>query len=161
MQNPEPRDEHRWLEKLVGEWRYEMDAPAMEPEQPPTKHTGTESVRSVGGLWVVLEGRGDGPDEDHVNVMTLGYDPARERFVGTFLGSMMTHLWVYEGTLDADGRGLTLDTEGPSFTNEGEMARYRDRIEWRSNDHRVLSSVYQDADGAWQPVMEMHYHRVG
>lgn len=26
---------------------------------------------------------------------------------------MMTHLWIYEGSLDQAGRVLTLDTEGP------------------------------------------------
>jgi hypothetical protein len=34
-----------------------------------------------------------------------------KRFVGTFVGSTMTHLWVNEGVLEAAGRALTLDTE--------------------------------------------------
>ena len=47
--------------------------------------------------------------------MTLGYDPVQKRFVGTFIGSMMTHMWIYNGTLDAAGKVLTLDTEGPGL----------------------------------------------
>jgi hypothetical protein len=29
--------------------------------------------------------------------LTLGYDPQRERYVGTWIGSMMTHLWGVRG----------------------------------------------------------------
>lgn len=56
----EPRKEHQWLQKLVGEWTYETEAP-MEPGQPPEKFTGTESVRLLGGLWIVAEGQGEMP----------------------------------------------------------------------------------------------------
>src|SRR5690606_29170388 len=56
----EPQKEHRWLEKLVGDWTYESEA-AWEPGKTPEKYTGTESVRSLGGLWVICEGQGDVP----------------------------------------------------------------------------------------------------
>ena len=72
--------------------------------------------------------------------MTLGYDPAKKAFVGTFIGSMMTHLWVYDGELDAAGKVLTLDAEGPSFAATDKMAKYKDAIEIKSDDHRVLTS---------------------
>ena len=101
---------------MVGEWTYEHNC-SMGPDQPPMKATGTESVRSVGGLWTMGEGRGEMPDgKPAVTVMTLGYDPQSKRFVGTFIGSMMTHMWIYNGTLDASGKVLTLDTEGPDFS---------------------------------------------
>lgn len=152
----ELRNEHRWLERLVGEWTSEMEG-AAQPGEPPLKHTGTESVRSLGGAWVLCEGQG----EMGGTVMTLGYDPAKQRFVGTFVGSMMTHMWVYEGELDAAQRVLTLDTEGPSFTDEGKTAKYRDSIEWRSDDHRVLTSRYLGEDGEWREFMTAHYRRTG
>ena len=116
MQSPEPQAEHKWLQRMVGEWTYEHDC-SMGPDQPPMKATGTETVRSIGGLWTMGEGRGEMPDgKPAVTVMTLGYDPQSKRFVGTFIGSMMTHMWIYNGTLDASGKVLTLDTEGPDFS---------------------------------------------
>lgn len=36
----EPRKEHQWLERLVGEWTHESEA-TMEPGKPTTKGTGT------------------------------------------------------------------------------------------------------------------------
>jgi hypothetical protein len=63
-------------------------------------------------------------------VITLGFDPKRNRYVGTWIGSMMNHLWVYDGELDANKRVLTLNAEGPSFSGDGTMAKYQDIIEF-------------------------------
>ena len=155
----EPQKEHQWLQKLVGEWTYETEA-AMEPGKPPQKFTGTESVRSLGGLWMLCEGQGEMPGGGTATtLMTLGFDPAKKRFVGTFIGSMMTHMWVYEGGLDPTGMVLTLDTEGPSFTAEGKMAKYKDAIEIKSDDHRVLSSSFLGDDGKWHSFTTANYRR--
>ncbi len=157
MEMPKPQKEHAWLHKMVGEWVAEGEG-VMEPDQPPMKWTGTESVRSLGGLWVLAEGRGADPeDETATTLMTLGYDPQKQRFVGTFIGAMMTNLWVYEGVLDADERLLTLDTEGP--TAEGKMAKFQDIVEFVSDDHRILSSRLLGEDGQWRQVMTTHYRR--
>lgn len=155
----EPQKEHQWLEKLVGDWTFEGGA-AAEPGKTAEKYTGTESVRSLGGLWVVCEGKGSVPEgEPSTTIMSLGYDPTRKRYMGTFIGSMMAHMWVYDGELDAEGRVLTLDTEGPGVSGDGKMAKYKDRIEFKSDDHRVLTSHYQDEDGNWQEFMTAHYRR--
>jgi len=153
--------EHEWLQRLVGEWTSEMNC-VMGPDQAPQSCRGTETVRSLGGLWTVGEGQGDGPDGTPVtSLMTLGFDPAKGRFVGTFVASMMTMIWHYEGALDAGGTVLTLDTEGPVMTGEGGTAQYRDVIEFLSPDHRTLTSWVQGADGGWTEFMTAHYRRAG
>jgi Protein of unknown function (DUF1579) len=158
--NAEPQKEHEWLQKLVGEWSFESDC-NMGPDQPPGKFKGTESVRSIGGLWMLCEGRGEMPGcGAATTLMTLGYDPARKRYAGSFIGSMMTHMWLYDGSLDEAGKVLTLDTEGPSFTGDGKMVKYQDIIEFRSDDHRTLSSQSLGDDGKWRRFMEAHYRRV-
>jgi hypothetical protein len=155
----EPQKEHQWLERLVGEWTTEAEMIA-EPGKPPMKQTGTESVRSLGGLWMLCEGRGETPDGGtSTSIMTLGYDPVKKRFVGTFIASVMTHLWVYEGELDPAGNVLTLDAEGPSFTTEGKMAKYKDVIELKSDDHRVLTASFLGDDGEWHHFMTSTYRR--
>jgi hypothetical protein len=158
--NATPQKEHRWLEKLVGEWTSEAEA-VMEPGKPAETCRGTESVRSLGGLWIVAEGKGEMPGgEPATMVLTLGYDPQRKRFVGTWIGSMMTHLWVYDGSLDAAERVLTLEAEGPNMASpDGGMAKYRDVIELKSNDHRVLTSHMLGDDGTWTRFMTAHYRR--
>ena len=155
----EPQREHAWLQQLVGEWTYEHEA-TMGPDQPPMKATGTESVRSLGGLWTLAEGQGTTPDGAGCTMfMTLGFDPQKGRFVGTFVASMMTYLWVYDGWLDASERVLTLEADGPSFTDPGAMAKYRDVVEIVSEDHRTLRSSVLGDDGEWHEFMLAHYRR--
>ena len=91
--------------------------------------------------------------------MTLGYDPQAKRFVGTFIASVMTHLWPYDGQLDPSGKTLTLNSEGPSFAGDGTMAKYQDIIEFVTDDHRILSASVQGVDGDWQQFMTAHYRR--
>ena len=146
MPKVELQEEHRWLHRLVGEWTFEGEA-SMGPGQPPAKLAGTESVRSLGGLWVQGEGEMPG-DCPGTTLVTLGYDPQKKRFVGTFVGSMMTHLWVYEGKLDKANRVLTLDTEGPDCADPTKLVRYQDVIELASDDHRILTSRARGEDGA-------------
>jgi hypothetical protein len=155
----EPQKEHHWLQQLVGEWTYEHECGAA-ADQTQSKAQGIERVRSIGGLWVVGEGQGEMPGGAPATmIMTLGYDPQRKRYVGTWIGSMMTHLWVYDGSLDAAGKVLTLNAEGPSFTDEGKMVQYQDIIELKSNDHRVLRSQMLGDDGQWHQFMTANYRR--
>jgi Protein of unknown function (DUF1579) len=160
MMTAKPEHQHRWLERLVGDWTFETDAPAQEG-QPSSKSIGTESVRSIGGLWIQAEGHGEMPGGGGpaTTVMTLGYDTQKKRFVGSWIGSMMTYMWVYDGELDAGERVLTLSSEGPSMSGDGTMSSYQDLIEFKGNDHRTLTGRVRTPDGAWQQFMTVDYRR--
>ena len=92
-------------------------------------------------------------------IMPLGYDPQKQRFVGTWVGSMMTYLWLYDGKLDASEKVLSLESEGVSMTGEDKMASYRDVIEFKSDDHRVMTSHMLGNDGQWHQFVTTHYRR--
>jgi hypothetical protein len=133
----------------------------MEPGKPPEKFTGSENVRSLGGLWVLCEGRGEMPGEGMATMlMTLGYDPEKKQCVGTWVGSMMSYLWVYDGSLDAEEKVLTLNAEGPSCAGDGKSAKYKDVIEVKSDGHRVLTSHMLGDDGEWHEFMRANYRKV-
>jgi Protein of unknown function (DUF1579) len=155
----EPRKEHQWLHRLVGEWIYETDTPPV-PGKPAGKVTGTESVRSLGGLWILGEGQGEMPGGGLASsLITLGFNPRTKRFVGTWIGTMMTDLWIYDGELDPGGRVLTLNSEGPAMSDDRTLAKYQDIIELVSDDHRVLTARTLAPDGAWQQFMRVDYRR--
>lgn len=159
MLQAKPQKEHQWLKKLVGEWAYETEA-IMGPDQPPEKSTGTENVRSLGGLWVLAEGQGEMPGGGTATtMMTIGYDPQKQRYVGTWVGSMMTYLWLYDGELDPSKNVLTLNSEGPAMSGKDKMAKYRDVIEFKSDDHRVMISHVLSDDGKWHHFMTVNYRR--
>jgi hypothetical protein len=132
----------------------------MGPGQPASKDSGSESIRSIGGLWTVAEGQGEMPGCGQARtIMTLGYDPKIKRYVGTFIASMMTHMWVYNGSLDAAGKVLTLHTEGPDFSGGPALVKYVDVIQFVSDDHRTLTSSLLGEDGTRQTFMTAHYRR--
>jgi hypothetical protein len=154
--NTAPQTDHNWLHELVGEWAYETAA----SEGSSKTYRGTESVRSLGGLWILAEGNGEMPDGSRATtLMTLGFDPQKGRFVGSWIGSMMTHLWLYDGELDASGRVLALDCEGPSMSGDGKMATYQDVIAVKDDDHRTLTARVLGEDGNWNTLMTVHYRR--
>ncbi len=155
----EPRKEHQWLQTLVGEWGYEAEM-TMKPGGAPQRCQGTESVRSLGGLWIVGEARGEMPGGGFAtSIVTIGFDPAKKRYVGTWVGSMMEYMFVYDGSLDDSGKVLTLATEGPSMSGGGKTAQYKDVMEIQGDDRRQLTSYVQSDDGNWQILMTMTFRR--
>jgi hypothetical protein len=156
--NPVPQAEHRWLRKLLGNWTYETD---LGPEHQGAKATGTERGRAIGELWVQLEGAGamPGSGDPATTILKLGFDTAKRRFTGTWIGSMMTYQWLYDGELDAAHDRLTLTSEGPSMSEEGTMALYRDVIEFQGDDQRTLTASAQQPDGTWSAFMTVTYRR--
>lgn len=155
----EPQKEHQWLQQLVGEWTFESEV-SMGPDKPSMKSAGTESVRSLGGLWIVGEGKGETPNgQMGTMLITVGYDPEKKKYVGTWVGSMMTKLWVYEGYLNEAGTTLTLEAEGPDMTDPGKTAKYQDIIEIKGNDEHLFYSQAQGGDGQWHRFMNSTYRR--
>lgn len=137
---------------MVGEWTL-----ASEGETP-----WVETCRPLGDIWIVIESRGRMPDGSAgQTLLTLGFDPKRQRFVGTWIGSMMTHMWVYDGTLDETGTELTLDCQGPDFFNPDnpEMIAFRDIVTLKDRHTRLLRSESQQPDGSWKKFMSMEYRR--
>lgn len=53
---PKPGPEHDWLQQFVGDGETEVEC-RIEPGKPPMKAKGTESVRSICGLWIVTEAK--------------------------------------------------------------------------------------------------------
>jgi hypothetical protein len=155
---PAPTKEHEWLKQLEGEWIVETEA-VMGPGQPAIKSKGTETVRSLGGYWTVGEIKSDFMGTPFNGIMTLGYDPKAKKYIGSWVASVEGHFWKYEGTLDAAGKVLTLNTEGPDMTAPGKLAKMKDVITIKDKDHRALTSFMQGPDGKWTQFMTMDVRR--
>jgi hypothetical protein len=157
-QPAEPTKEHLWLKQLAGEWTIAAEA-MVEPGKPPLKCTGTESGKGLGDLWFVSHITNEMPGVKVSAQMTLGYDPEKKQFVGTWVDSMQNHMWHYVGSLDAAGKVLTLEAEGPSMQDPSKKAKYRDVIEIKSPDVRTLTGQVQGPDGKWVTFMTSTYTR--
>lgn len=154
----EPREEHRWLQRFVGEWASEWVEPGTDGALP-TVHTGRERVRALGDYWVVGEQAHEVNGVPHENVLALGFDPTSGRWVGTFVASAMPQLWTYDGTREGDA--LVLECDGPRFDDQPGTARYRDVYALEGDARRILtSSVRDDATSEWHTFMTMTFRRL-
>jgi hypothetical protein len=168
----EPAAQHRWLHQLVGEWAVTSEYPG--PDGKPHRSHGREVVRHLGDLWIVSELEGEMPGGGTMRaMMTIGFDLRKGRFVGTWVGSPMAHIFAYEGDLDPSGTRLALECEGPAMcdpsttepsaspTAAPALAWYQDAIELRSRTERRLISSMRGPDGTWTKFMEAVFTRTG
>lgn len=156
MQMPQPTKEHEWLQKFVGAWETDIEV-YMEPGKPPMKSKGSHRDRMVGGLWLISEGGNNAIPYQFV--LTLGYDSKLGKYVGTWIDTMTSHIWKYQGTVNAAGNILTLETEGPSPMSPDKVSKFREVTEFKSKDHRYFTSSMLGADGKWSTVLTVSSRR--
>jgi hypothetical protein len=152
-----PAAPEKWVQQLVGEWESEAKL-IFAPGQPPVESKGSESVRAVGN-WILAETKATTPLGPMTGIMTVGYDPEKKHFVGTWIDSMNSYLWSYKGTLDATGKILTLEAEGPNPAEPGKLGKFRDVIEVKGKDEKTLTASMLGPDGQWTTFMTVSYRR--
>ena len=121
------------------------------------KIKGNASGRSLGGFWNILENRGEFMGAPFTGIMTLGYDAEKKKYVGTWVDSMNSSLWKYEGTVDASGKILTLDSEG-LCPKTNKMAKFQQKIELAGKDSWIFTSAVED-NGKMVQFMKIVYTR--
>ena len=151
-----PQSQHRWLEQLIGHWSFEHTCQM--PDGSTSKTPGTMTCRSLGGLWLICESSGQSDEGNWSSIMTIGFDPTKAQYVGTFIGSMMANIWSYHGVLDTTGKRLPLESEGPKFVGTG-TCKYHDTIEIVDKGNWVFTSEYQSDDGDWVPFLSGKHWR--
>lgn len=151
--------EHKWLRRLVGEWQYSTcDGNGSASGD----FRGLATFRLLGDIWLVGESRDASTKGDPAaSLLTLGYDPERRCYVGSWIGSVMKQQWVYEGWLDEAGRILYLDTTGPSFEGGTGPGRYQELIELVNEDHWRLRGRVLGRDANWKDYVLTDYVRTG
>ena len=156
---PAPVKEHAWLDRFLGEWTTEAEI-TCEPDKPPMMCKGTDRVRRLGGFWIIAEGQSDMGEMSFGSVLTLGYDPQNQKYVGTWVDTMTSHLWKYEGTVNEAGTILTLDTDAECPGTPGKLSKFKEVTEFKSDDHRVFTSSIQGEDGEWRTVVRVNFRRI-
>lgn len=150
--------EHKKLHSLVGTWKTTADL-TLGPGQDPITIEGTEEIRALGDLWIKSELTGETGGHRYAGSLTLGYDPRQKAYVGTFIGDQCNHLWVYSGYMNEEGTILTLETEGPTHDDLARMSRLKDVYEFKNEDHKVVNSYIEGADGTWELYATVDFRR--
>ncbi|QBX36873.1 DUF1579 domain-containing protein [Brevundimonas sp. S30B] len=143
-------EQHRWLDHFLGDWTFETG-------QGEDRSQGMEAVRRLGDQWIITEGVM--PSGAYLSV--VGFDPAKGRFIGQWVGSMMSHAWIYDGELSPDRRALLLFSEGPAADGSDRMQTYRDTFEITSLDERIQRGACLDENGDWNELYVTTLRRKG
>ncbi len=105
-----PGSPHQRLAKLEGSWTTKTTA-WMEPGQPPVEGKGTcEQKMLLGGRYLQQEYKGEMMGEPFTGINLIGYDNHTKKYVSTWVDSMSTAIYCFEGTGSADGKTITQET---------------------------------------------------
>ncbi len=152
---PKPQAEHAWLQQFVGEWESQTES-HFDPDRQPEMSKAIERIRPLGGFWIVNETDAEMMGAPFHGIQTLGYDPKKKLFIGTWVDSLSSAVWTYEGTLNAERTALTLYSEGPCPTSPDKLTKIKDVLEITDPNHKLYTSYILDTHGEWTLCMEAH-----
>lgn len=102
-----PGAPHKMLAKLAGSWTTKTKA-WMDPDKPPTEGTGTcEQKMLFDGRYLHQEYRGEMMGNPFIGINLIGYDNHTKKYVSTWIDSMSTGIYYFEGTASSDGKSIT------------------------------------------------------
>jgi hypothetical protein len=82
----------------------------------PQKSTGVSERRmGPGGFWLLDDFKADMGGMAFVGHGAFGYDPAKKKYVQSWVDSTSPMLMTMEGTYDKDGKVLTMSGMGPGM----------------------------------------------
>ena len=138
---PQPSDEHKILNKDVGEWtiRGKMLMPTGFQE-----FKGEENVVAIGKFWTVSHYSSDAMGGLRGSA-TIGFDPRTKKFVGTWVDSFMLSPTRMKGTYDATTRTMTYETVGMGM--DGKPMPGRIVIRYKSDNTHTFTMMHKDPTG--------------
>ena len=139
-----PQPEHKFLERLVGEWKYEKLSIPAEGAEPDNLGTGTVTVEMIGDFFVVSRWSGSLYEMDYQAVQVLGFDTAQKKYSGTWGDSFMSHRWELKGIVDATTSELPLEASGPGPS--GGTMTFRERYQFHSADSITIIGEMKQGD---------------
>jgi len=159
MQRMAPGEGHKVLQRMVGKWNTTMKLwSAAAPTAPPTESTGVSESRMIlGGRFVLEEASGSVMRMPMQRMSILGYDNFTKNYTLIFYSNLETSTNIASGTLDADGRTLTLRGE---FVEPQGKYGFRNVVRLQSDDVHVFESYRVMPDGKELKLIEQVYTRV-
>jgi hypothetical protein len=98
---------HKLLAKLTGSWITRTKG-WMEPDQPPMQGTGTcEQKMLLDGRYLQQKYAGEMMGTPFTGINLIGYDNYTKKYVSTWIDSMSTGIYYFEGIASADGMTIT------------------------------------------------------
>jgi hypothetical protein len=149
---PQPGPEHEMLKKDVGTWDATVEM--LMPGAPPSESKGTETISMLGPFWQLSEFKSEFMGQPFEGRGATGYDPAKKKYVGTWVDTMTPGYYTVEATYDPATKTMTGTMEGPDPS--GQITKTKQTTQWKDADTRVFTMFAPDGT---TPVMRMTYKR--
>lgn len=152
-----PGEPHELLARMAGSWKTRTRS-WMAPGTPPIDSEGSSEQKMIlDGRFLYQEFTGDMMGAPFVGIGISGFDNHKQKFVSTWMDSMATGIFVFEGNADKDGRSIIqrCSTDDP----------IRGPITWQSVTRLVDDNTHQfemyiiDQNGHEEKMMEISYIR--
>lgn len=152
-----PGREHELLERMAGSWSTVTKSWSAPGEAPVESIGVCENKMVLGGRFLKQECSGDMMGSEFTGIGFTGYDNVEKKYVSTWLDSLGTAIYVFEGTADPGGRCFTQRCS--------HVDPVRGPMQWRSvctvkNDDTMRFVMYgTPVGGKEEKMMEMNYTR--
>jgi hypothetical protein len=157
---PEVTKEHKILKRDVGVWEAEMKMWSGGPDSEPMVAKGMERNRMLGEIWLITSFEGELGGQKFIGHGMTGYNPAKEKFVGTWIDNMETHINHMEGTYDEKADELTMIMTGiDPATKKETKAKTVTRFPDRNTRVFTMFMAVPGEDDGWVKSMEINYKR--
>lgn len=152
-----PGAPHKLLASMAGSWNT-RNKEWTEPGKPPVESTGScERKMLLGGRYMQEEFTGQMMGEPFTGIGITGYDNHERKFVSTWISSMDTGIFIFEGTASADNKTITQHSSYDDPVRGPMKYRAVTRI---VDDNTQLFEMYgTDKGGKEEKMMETTYTR--
>jgi hypothetical protein len=153
---PTAGPEHAILKDHAGVWDATVQM-WMAPNQPPSVSKGVETSTMVGDFWLVTDFKSEMMGQPFVGHGTMGYDPAKKKYVSTWVDSMTPSISLGESDYDAATRTFTGWTDGLDY--EGKPTKVKAVTVWKDPATRIFTMSVKAPDGKEATAMRITYTR--
>lgn len=151
----QPVPQHEWLMGHVGTWNVHCKF-YMDPSQPPMEVRAKDTCVAHGRFFTVGRFEADMFGTPFSGIATVGYDPAQEVFVSTWIDTMSPHLFHFTGQLDAAGKVLEMTGRAPE-PQSGQMTDWRTTEAHLDDGSRVMEMFMTVPGGPEIKLFTHHY----
>ena len=152
-----PGEPHKQMATMAGTWTTKTKA-WMDPSQPPMESTGTcEQKVLLDGRFLQQECTGDMMGQKFNGIGLMAYDNFTKKYKATWMDSMGTGLYVFEGTSSPDGKTINM-TSNWDDPIEGPM-KVRTVTKIIDNNNQIFEMYGTGKLGKEIKMMEMTYTR--
>lgn len=147
----QPSEEHKLLQEDVGTWKAEMKIWMPGADEPMTAE-GEEVNEMFGPFWVISKFKADMMGQPFEGRAAMGYDPVKEKYIGTWFDTMNPHMSFMEGTYDKESKSMTLMTRGIGM--DGKPSRGKNVMVTKDDGSRVFT-MYHAMPGSDEMIKGM------